>query len=67
MYIELKTVWKGMTVQAGPWVGFLPLRTVDQASGQVENTEMETEVRKQKYRNGNTEVRRKAAYRCLLH
>ena len=56
-----------MTVQAGPWVGFLPSRTVDQASGQVENTEMETEVRKQKYRNGNTEVRRKAAYRCLLH
>ena len=31
--------------------------------GQVENAETETEVRKWKYRNGNTEVRRKAAYR----
>ena len=28
---------------------------------------METEVWKRKYRNGNTEVRRKAAYRCLVH
>ena len=31
--------------------------------GQVENAETETEVRKRKYGNGNTEVRRKAAYR----
>ena len=28
-------------------------------SGQVENAETETEVRKRKYRNGNTEVRKK--------
>ena len=31
--------------------------------GQVENAETETEVQKQKYRNGNTEVRRKATCR----
>ena len=56
-----------MTVQAGLWVGFWPSRTADQTSGQVENGEMETEVQKQKYGNGNTVVRRKAAYRCLVH
>ena len=31
-------------------------------AGQVENAE----VRKRKYRNGSTEVRRKATYRCLV-
>ena len=31
------------------------------------NTETETEVRKRKYGNGNTEVKRKAAYWCLVH
>ena len=56
-----------MTVQAGLWVGFWPSRTADQTSGQVENAEMETEVWKWKYGNGNTEVRRKAVYRCLVH
>ena len=37
-----------------------PNHTVD---GQVENAE----VGKQKYGNGSTEVRRKVAYRCLVH
>ena len=35
--------------------------------GQVENAETETEVRKRKYENGSTEVRRKTAYWCLVH
>ena len=56
-----------MTLQAGLWVGFWPSRTADHTSGQVENAEMETEVWKRKYGNGNTEVRRKAVYRCLVH
>ena len=33
----------------------------DNVEGQVENAETETEVRKRKYGNGNTEVKRKAA------
>ena len=34
-------------------------------SGQVENAETETKVRKRKYGNGNMKVRRKATYQCF--
>jgi len=35
--------------------------------GQVENAETETEVRKWNYGNRSTKVRKKAAYRRLVH
>ena len=37
-------------------------RGVGEVKGQVENAE----VRKPKYENGSTEVRRKATYQCLV-
>ena len=47
--------------------GAYACHSVFEVLGQVENAETEMEVRKQKYGNGNTEVRRKAAYQCLVH
>ena len=46
---------------------WLKISTTCMLQGQTENTEVwKPKYRNEKYGNGSTEVRRKAAYRCLV-